>query len=215
MDDVDSLSNAKSKDCFDKLVILFRNKWADVEEATIPYERIEFWFNVRLNRFNRGAAEGFVMNNNGLEATNRVFKDECTFHDRMPILEFLPAVREWMSKVSNRRDPSNPNAVKFAMIAPDLDTKDMTDGYELVKLKVKFIKFKDHSIAVRNNKLSGKEFDIDIAKYLYEKYRESTYVSLSDYQSFQKDVYIITPDRRCNCYTFGRQFKCPNETYLI
>ena len=52
----------------------------------------------------------------------------------------------------------------------------MTDGYELVKSKIKFIKFKNHSIAARNDKLSGKEFDIDIAKYLYEKYRESTCV---------------------------------------
>ena len=68
----------------------------------------------------------------------------------------------------------------------------MTDGYELVKSKIKFIKFKNHSIAARNDKLSGKEFDIN----LYEKYRESTYVSLSEYQSFKKDVYIITPDRR-------------------
>ena len=41
------------------------------------------------------------------------------------------------------------------MITPDLDTKDITDGYELVKSKIKFIKYKNHSIAVRNNKLSN------------------------------------------------------------
>ena len=100
------------------------------------------------------------------------------------------------------------------MITPDLDTKDMTDDYELVKSKIRFIKFKSHSTAVRNNKISGKEFDIDNEKCLYEMYTESTYKSLSEYQSFRKDVYIITPDRRCNCYEFGRKFKCPHETYL-
>ena len=41
------------------------------------------------------------------------------------------------------------------MITPDLDTKDITDGYELVKSKIKFIEYKNHSIAARNNKLGN------------------------------------------------------------
>ena len=79
--------------CFKKVSSLNLKKWKNVEGAEKPYNKMKNdWRRDRLTRFYRGAAKGCVMNNNGLETTNRVFKDDCTLRERMPIMEILPAV---------------------------------------------------------------------------------------------------------------------------
>jgi hypothetical protein len=70
--DLNHLSNAVSEECFDKVVKLFKAKWRAIPDATVALDHFEKeWLNHRLTRFYRGAAEGFAMNNNGLEATKR------------------------------------------------------------------------------------------------------------------------------------------------
>ena len=105
LDDLACISNASTEACFKKVSLLFLEKWEEVEGAEKPYNKMkDYWLSDRLTRFYRGAAEGFVMKNNGLEATNRVFKDECTLRERMPIMEMLPAIVDWIGNVSLRRD---------------------------------------------------------------------------------------------------------------
>jgi hypothetical protein len=102
------------------------------------------WFTDRLRRFYRGAADGMCMNNNGSESNNSLLKDTGTFHEQMPILEFLPTLKAWIGSESRRRDPENMNYIKFAL-KPGIEasrTKDLTDGWALVQKKWNSFEFK-------------------------------------------------------------------------
>ena len=78
----------------------FVEKLSKVEAAKGPLESIKKeWFSQRLTRFYRGAAEGYVMNNNGLKSTKKVFRDRGTIREHMPILKFLPAVQRWVDVI--------------------------------------------------------------------------------------------------------------------
>ena len=97
LNDLACISNAMTEDCFKKVSLHFLKKWETVLGAEKPYNKMkDIWLSDRVTRFYRGAAEGCVMSNNGLESTNRVFKDECTVRERMPVLEMVPAVVEWI-----------------------------------------------------------------------------------------------------------------------
>ena len=125
--DLNHLSNAVSQECFNNVVQLFKTKWRAIPDATVALNHFEKeWLNDRLTRFYRGAAEGFAMNNNGLEATNKTLKDNATLHEQMAILEFIPTISEWIGSQSYRRDPENINYIKIAEVPSELDLKDMT-----------------------------------------------------------------------------------------
>ena len=149
------------------------------------------------------------MNNNGLEGTNRVLKDTGTFHEQMPILEFLPALKAWIGSESRRRDPDNVNCIPFALV-PDIGTKELTDGYALMQVAMAFIRIQDHYISVEDNTVEGNPFTPEIARLLYDQYRSNSFDSFDQYNSFQHKVHVVTPCRKCNCYQYGREFKCPH-----
>jgi hypothetical protein len=73
--DLNGVSGAWSEECFTKVAQQFIDKWSLVESATSCIDHIKNeWMTQRLCRFYRGAAEGYVMNNNGLESYNKVLK---------------------------------------------------------------------------------------------------------------------------------------------
>ena len=121
------------------------------------------------------------MNNNGLESTNKVFKDRSTLHERMPIIKFLPAVRKWVGTQSRRRDPGNINCVSITMHKPDILLKDMTNGYNLMKSKMRFYKVQDHSIGVTNDKIGDEPFSNELAKEVFEQYENDDYESMDQF----------------------------------
>ena len=170
------------------------------------------WLSGRLSKFYRGAAEGYAMNNNGLEGTNKGIKDTATFRELMPLLEFLPRMAEWIGTQSYRRNPENINSIPLAHVPSDLDTKDMTDGHNLWKSKKIFCLVEDHYVSVTRIANNVVPLSLQESQAIYKKYCDSSYKSMDDYNSFQKYVQVISPDRRCNCYEFGRKFKCPHST---
>ena len=210
MNDLNSLSNAHSEESFEVIINLFVSKWEAIPAAKvlIAYLKKE-WFTERLRRFYRGAADGMCMNNNGLEGNNRLLKDTGTFHEQMPILEFLPALKAWIGSESGRRDPANVNCITFAL-KPDIGTKDLTDGWALLQLNIQFIRIQEHYISVEDNTVKGESITKEIAGLLFEQYRSNNFDSFNDYSKFQRHVHIVTPDRTCNCYRYGREFKCPH-----
>ena len=208
--DINSLSNAGSEECFTSVVALFKEKWSAIPEAAVPLKHfVKEWLSPRLTRFYRGAAEGYAMNNNGIEGTNKTLKDSATMHELMPILEFIPAMMTWIGMQSSRRDPENVNCIKIAQTPSDLKLNDMTKGCALWKSKAKWVKVDDHYISISESKapITG-----SIARSAYNQYCESSYSTMDKYNSFQRYVHIVSPDRRCNCYVFGRTFKCQHST---
>ena len=206
--DLNGVSGAWSEECFTKVAQLFIDKWSLVESATSCIDHFKNeWMSQRLCRFYRGAAEGFVMNNNGLESYNKVLKDTGTFHERLPVNQLLPALQSWIGNESHRRDPVNVNVIPIALV-PDYELKDKTDGYVLAISKLKFIQIDGHFIAVKNNKIQGENINREIANNILRQYQEYSWNSYDQFIAFQHNVSVITPDRRCNCYDFGRRFKC-------
>lgn len=207
--DLNSLSDCWSQDCFAKVSSLFVEKWSAVPSAQVPLEHFKkIWLSERVCRFYRGSAEGYVMNNNGLEATNRVLKDTGTFHELIPIMQFLPAMTTFIGDQSFRRNPQNINTVKFSPLRPDINLKDMTDGYLLMTSQMRFITVNEHLIAVDSNRIGNEPFDQAMADSIYTQYTTCKWDSMDHFNSFQLHVHVITPQRSCNCHEFGNNFKC-------
>jgi hypothetical protein len=116
-------------------------------------------------------------------------------------------MQSWIGNESHRRDPVNVNFIPIALV-PDYELKDKTDGYVLAISKLKFIQIDGHFIAVKNNKIQGENINREIANNILRQYHEYSWNSYDQYIAFQHNVSVITPDRRCNCYDFGRRFKC-------
>ena len=192
MQDLNTLSNALSDDCFDKVVLLFIRKWEDIPQASHTLEHLrQEWLIPRLRRIYRGAAHGMVMNNNGLESTNRVLKDTSTFHEVMPILEFLPVMKTWIGSESKRRHPDNVNYIKFA-VTPDITLKDMTDGFALMQENMTFKRVQDHFIAATSNTIGLEELSSENVLSVFDQYRTSNFKSMDRYNSFQHHVHVVT-----------------------
>ena len=208
LNDLNGVSGAWSELCFHKTTTLFIKKWSLVQSAASSLEKLrKEWLNPRLCRFYRGAAEGYSMNNNGLEAYNKVLKDSCTFHERLPINQLLPAMGKWIGDQSHRRDPQNINFLEFAL-EPEIKLMDVTEGYNLARKKIKLIQLQGHYICVNDNRIQGNVFDRNMANAIFTQYRECNWKTLDQYNAFQSQVHVITPDRKCNCYQFGKKFKC-------
>ena len=59
-------------------------------------------------------AANSVVNNNGLEATNKVLKDDVTQRQLLPVMTFFTEIMKWLRSQSERRNPESVNYVLFA-----------------------------------------------------------------------------------------------------
>ena len=91
-----------------------------------------------------------------------------------------------------------------------IGTKELTDGYALMQVAMAFIRIQDHYISVKDNTVEGNPFTPEIASLLYGQYRSNAFDSFDHYNLFQHKVHVVTPCRKCNCYQYGREFKCPH-----
>jgi hypothetical protein len=114
-------------------------------------------------------------------------------------------MQSWIGNESHRRDPVN--FIPIALV-PDYELKDKADDYVLAISKLKFIQIDGHFIAVKNNKIQGENINREIANNILRQYQEYSWNSYDQYIAFQHNVSVINPDRRYNCYDFGRRFKC-------
>ena len=109
-----------SEEYFDHVVTLFIKKWEDnntawvIENPGKPSTIIESlenfkssWLDIKVRKWYRGAAEGHVINYNGLESLNAVLKNEVTKHKLFPFSDFLlkkiGIVGYWATSISTVR----------------------------------------------------------------------------------------------------------------
>jgi hypothetical protein len=94
---------------------LFFQKWEVHEVEAVRTLRAHFKrICVRVGYWTHGHIANYVNCTNGLEATNKVLKDEVTKRQLMPILYFLLKMQSWLGEQSKRGDKTNPNYMKFA-----------------------------------------------------------------------------------------------------
>ena len=103
------------------------------------------WCNVRLGNWSCGHAHNCVVNTNGLEATNKVIKDELTYHHLMPVMDFLRQALIWLREQSERRSDGpegfpNLNKVAFAR-SHTFSTSDWTSANAWRRCPSKQIRF--------------------------------------------------------------------------
>ena len=53
------------------------------------------------------------MNNNGLESTNRVIKDEVTERQLLPVIDFFNKIMAWIQTRSEKKNPTDVNYAPF------------------------------------------------------------------------------------------------------
>ena len=112
-------------------VALFLVKWEANENAVVLNVTAHFraqWTNNHVSNWTRGHCPNCVINNNGLEATNGVIKNEVTERRLLPILNFFVEISRWLNAQSMRRDPANPNPIPFTSVHTILTT-DWTEAY--------------------------------------------------------------------------------------
>jgi transposase-like protein len=61
------------------------------------------WCNARLGNWCSGHALNCVINTNGLEATNKVIKDELTYRQLMPVMDFLQRCLVWLRREQSEK----------------------------------------------------------------------------------------------------------------
>ena len=91
LQDIIMLSIAWTQDVSSASRNLFFEKWEAVDDAVTKQVVAQFkatWTNNALSNWSRCDLPNCVVNNNGLESTNRVLKDDVTGRKLIPILNF-------------------------------------------------------------------------------------------------------------------------------
>jgi hypothetical protein len=84
-------------------------------------------------------SESFLCTN-GLEATNKVIKDEVTDYQLLPVVDFCDKMMSWLEEISYKWDPNKPNHIPFAFLHPhsNAEQKPMV-GQRIPKKQLCFI----------------------------------------------------------------------------
>ena len=99
MQDINAISYAWSPAAVTRLKQLSFQKWEGHASPIIVDITNHFraeWCNARLGNWSCEHAHNCVVNTNGLEATNKVIKDELTYHQLMPVMDFLRQALIWL-----------------------------------------------------------------------------------------------------------------------
>lgn len=130
--DICSIQLAISQTEFDSMVVMFLQKWNShidscVNEFVSYFE--QQWISHLPNWY-----EGFTPNgpstNNGLESTNRYFKEKTTFRERLPLNEFLLGLFRTLNGWSSERQPGGR---KHFLQAPVIGTKEFTESWHWIQ----------------------------------------------------------------------------------
>lgn len=100
LDDVRRMQSAPSRAIFEKLSQLFCEKWESLEPNFIEYFRSQ-WLGPLVNWF-EGVAEYVPSTNNALESHNATIKRRVTMRRRLPLNQFLIAMKELTEDISNQ-----------------------------------------------------------------------------------------------------------------
>ena len=224
MQDVNAISYAWTPEAAALLRNLFFLKWechADpaVLDATANF-KLE-WCNARLSNWTRGHAPNSVVNTNGLESTNKVIKDELTFRQLMPVLDFLRKGMSWLKEQSEKRDDisesDEPDILKFAE-EHTFTTKDWTlaHAWKVNSSKqIRFIPQLNAYVAVAPG-IKGDLTDSKALAYV-ATFTDCSWATFDDYTAMFFNVFILRYDNtrpelyNCTCARNAKEFTCAHS----
>ena len=222
MQDIHAISCAWTPGIASRLKQLFFAKWEGNHSQVVRDVTAHFlaeWCTERLGKWSCGHAHNCVINTNGLEATNKVIKDELTHRQLMPVIDFLTSSRQWLTEQSAKRG-EGPNKVVFAN-AHTFTTKDWTQGHAWRVNPSKQIRFVPQSgvyVAVAPG-VQGHLTDERAVQYV-RTFSEGSWATFDDFTKMYYNVCILTEDVTrpelfsCTCSTNAKEFTCVHSLGL-
>lgn len=222
MQDVTAISYAWSPEAATLLKNLFFEKWEGSDNPQVLDATAHFkaeWCNDRLGNWSCGHAHNSVVNTNGLESTNKVIKDELTYRQLMPVLDFLQKGLIWLREQSEKRDEGlegdrNPNVIKFAP-SHTFTTKDWTQAHAWNtdrRKQIRFLPLLNVYVAVA----PGARGDLNDARAnaYVDIFTHCSWATYDEYTSMFYHVSILRSDPtrpelyNCTCAHNAKEFTC-------
>lgn len=100
IDDIRKIQLAPNRKIFEYMAELFCDKWSPLEGNFVTYFKQQ-WLGSHSNWF-EGAADYTPSTNNALESHNAVIKRKVTFRKRLPLNQFLIAMKGMTEDISNQ-----------------------------------------------------------------------------------------------------------------
>jgi hypothetical protein len=214
-----NLGLAYSDQCFDKVSVLFINKWKAVARMATIAQYVETeWLSQRLRRWYRGAAPGHQMNNCGLEATNHHFKKEVTGFVALSFMDFMHKTFAWTEKQSGRRNPDcgDPDYI-HVQTKPIYERSDYEPAFNFASDQhAKIFSVATEGIWVTVSHQTTGDFTEAIGLKMIQQYKECLFQSYDDYVKFITHVRVIKRDPNCNnielmtctCHDHAKRHTC-------
>lgn len=98
LDDIRKMQSAPNRTIFETMSVLFCRKWEKLEPNFIEYFKDQ-WLGSLVNWF-EGASEYTPSTNNALESHNATIKRKVTMRRRLPLNQFLMAMKELTEHIS-------------------------------------------------------------------------------------------------------------------
>jgi hypothetical protein len=234
--DIDVLSLCTNDVLFESVKTLFIKKWQIPQPAegaplrlanTIRNTLVDYvnsqWFTGANTKWYSGVNRNTCMNNNSLEATNKVLKDEITNYLLLPFMAFISKMDEWLRKHSLARDTNRQYGTRFILF------NDITIATTLWNDAINWLKDKDNLffdvdddeiktyVCLAYRTIGKKSFTKNKAKHLYEEFKTRPWKSFDKYATFSNNVYIIQASRfrkekfTCTCHDNVKQFTCKHS----
>ena len=214
--DINALSISWTVEVFNESLRLFFLKWEVdgnlIVKSVVNHFRRE-WTTNNLRRWSRGhAPHNCVVNNNGLEATNNVIKNEVTERRLLPIMDFLVEAGRFVTVRSERKDETSITYAPFARVKT-MKTKDWVDSYRWTKCKEKQIRLSGAVYVVIHKGVNGNLTDAK-ASSLVDKFTNFTFATFDEFTTLTYNCCILRVDMNrtegydCTCHQNAKEFSC-------
>lgn len=194
---------------------MFFEKWerseSDVVRNVVQHFKVQ-WTNNGLSNWSRCHSENCAINTNGLEATNRVLKDEVTHRKLLPVLDFFHEIGDWIRTQSLRRDIVNANYISFAG-SHTFTTKCWTEAYHWQKDTSKQIRLVDEKYVAIEKGIKGNLTDEKARAFLLQ-FDTLAFASYDEFTSIVSNVRVLAKDisraegYSCTCKQNAKEFSC-------
>ena len=172
------------------------------------------WCNDRLGNWTHGHIRNYVNCTNGLEATNKVLKDDVTKRQLMPILNFLLKIQTWLGEQSEIREEINPNYIKFCTshTFKSVDWKEAHAWRMDNRKQIRFVQERQVYVALSQSAVG--HLTPERAVTLIDKFTASSWNTFDEFTSMFYNVSILRVDNtrpegfKCSCIDNCKAFTC-------
>lgn len=152
------------------------------------------------------------MNNNGLEATNLVIKNEVTQRRLLPVINFFGELSRWLGEQSRRRYDGDANYIPFTNVHT-ISTSDWTEAYRWTRDTSKQLRVIGDTYVAINKDVRGHLTDAKASAFI-ATFTDFTFPTFDNYTSTSHNVCIIRPDLtreenfNCTCKQNAKTHSC-------